>query len=73
MEASMGKNDKSKNRYPQLESDSFGVGAVRSNVSLNSNGGTGNTGSCGTNVSCILCCCIGSGGGAENKKIQIEV
>lgn len=70
MEASMAKNDKSKNRVTGFENDIFGVGAVRSNVSLSSNGGTGNTGSCGVNVSCILCCCIGSGGGAESKKVQ---
>ncbi|WCF09052.1 hypothetical protein NDS46_03835 [Paenibacillus thiaminolyticus] len=63
-----GKGTKSATKYPEIESGVFGVGAVRNNVSLNADGGTGNTGSCGVNISCILCCCCGSGGGAENKK-----
>lgn len=66
------KNTKGATKYlqPDSSTDMFGVGAVRAN----SNGGsTGNTGSCGINISCILCCCVSSGGGAENLKEQVRV
>ncbi|WP_150272765.1 hypothetical protein [Paenibacillus tepidiphilus] len=72
----MGSKDKGKNKYPDLNNntDIFGVGAVRmATTNTTGGGGSGNTGSCGVNVSCILCCCIGSGGGAEHKKIYPNV
>lgn len=65
--------DKGKDKYPELKEDFFGVGAVRFADATASGGSTGNTGSCGVNVSCILCCCVGNSGGADNKKVQLKV
>lgn len=67
----MAGKDKNKNKYQLMESSDFGVGAVRFGSS--NGGGSGNTGSCGIQISCVLCCCIGSGGGAENLKAHPKV
>lgn len=63
--------NKGKNKYPEIMTTDFGVGAVR--YSKDGGSGSGNSGSCGIQISCILCCCVRSGGGAENKKIQPKV
>jgi hypothetical protein len=67
------KPGKGSTKYPELTSGDFGVGAIRFQNPPNTGGGTGNTGSCGVNVSCVLCCCCGKGGGADNVQKQIEL